>query len=160
MLIKSAEQSRHSERSSLMKELKLFVALSVALFIAVLFAGCGGKAATPKAATGSTAPGSISPPPNSNTISDIQKLGGWENCTAGCTSTPLAVFSMTQGVVSPSQSGASARFQLLAGTQPFGGALWFKFLGTFNSATHFVYDLSFYMDNPSAAQALEFNVSQ
>ena len=67
---------------------------------------------------------------------------------------------MTQGLTSPSLSGASAEFQLLAGTQPFGAALWFKFLGAHNSATHFVYDLNFYMDNPQAAQAIEFNVSQ
>ena len=67
---------------------------------------------------------------------------------------------MTQGIASPSLSGSSARFQLLAGTEPFGGALWFKFLGAQNSATHFVYDLFFLVDNPAAAQALEFNVSQ
>lgn len=52
------------------------------------------------------------------------------------------------------------QFQLLAGTQPFGGVLWFKFLGAQNSATHFIYDLNFYVDNPAAAQALEFNVTQ
>lgn len=67
---------------------------------------------------------------------------------------------MTQAVPDPSLSGASQRFQLLAGTQPFGGVLWFKYLGSFDSATHFVYDLFFYVDNASAPQALEFNVSQ
>lgn len=67
---------------------------------------------------------------------------------------------MTQGVAAPSLSGASAQFQLLAGTLPFGSALWFKYLGSFDNATHFVYDLFFYIDNPSASQALEFNVSQ
>lgn len=51
-------------------------------------------------------------------------------------------------------------FQLLSGTQPFSGALWFKYLGSFDNATHFVYDLDFYVDNPSASQALEFGVSQ
>jgi hypothetical protein len=73
---------------------------------------------------------------------------------------PNAVFSMTEGIASPSLTGASARFQLLAGTSPFGGAMWFKYLGASNSATHFVYDLYFYMTNPSAPQALEFNASQ
>lgn len=38
--------------------------------------------------------------------------------------------------------------------------MWFKFLGADNSATHFVYDLYFYMDNPSGPQALEFGVNQ
>jgi hypothetical protein len=59
-----------------------------------------------------------------------------------------------------SLSGSSARFTLLDGTKPFGGALWFKALGAHNSATHFIYDLNFYVDNPAAAQALEFNVTQ
>ena len=145
-----------------MRELRLLVALSVALFTFTLVAGCGGQAASPNAVTQASAPGPTSPAPtpNSTIISDIQKLGGWENCTASCTNTPMAVFSLTQGVASPSLSGASARFQLLAGTQPFGSALWFKFLGSFDNATHFVYDLFFYIDNPSASQALEFNVSQ
>ena len=67
---------------------------------------------------------------------------------------------MAQGVAAPSLSGASARFQLLKGTRPFGGALWFKALGAQNSATHFIYDLNLYVDNPAAAQALEFNVTQ
>jgi hypothetical protein len=67
---------------------------------------------------------------------------------------------MTQGIASPSLSGNSARFQLLAGTEPYSGALWFNHLGSFDSATHFIYDLSFYVDNPSASQALEFGVGQ
>jgi len=67
---------------------------------------------------------------------------------------------LTQGVASPSKSGSSAEFQLLSGTQPFGAALWFKFLGSFPSATHFVFDLWFFIDDPSASQAIEFNVAQ
>ena len=126
-------------------------------------AGCGGHtAAAPVAlAAPSPAPGSPAPSnPNAKTIPDIQKLTGWQTCSASCAGTAAAVFSMTEGIASPSLSGSSARFQLLAGTQPFGGVLWFKFLGAQNSATHFVYDLNFYVDNPAAAQALEFNVTQ
>lgn len=67
---------------------------------------------------------------------------------------------MAQGVTSPSQSGSSARFSLNNGTTPFGAALWFEFLTQDSNATHFVSDLYFYMDNPSAPQALEFYVSQ
>lgn len=151
-----------------MRELKLLVALSAALVILTLVSGCGGQtapqvAAAPKPGpTPSPMPTPTPIPPSSGgtTISDIQKLGGWQNCTASCTNTPQAVFSLTQGIASPSLSGASARFQLLAGTQPFGSALWFKFLGSFDNATHFVYDLFFLIDNPSVSQALEFNVSQ
>ena len=67
---------------------------------------------------------------------------------------------MAQGIASPSLGGSSQQFQLLSGTQPFGAVLWFKYLGSFDSATHFVFDLFFYVDNPSASQALEFGVSQ
>jgi hypothetical protein len=148
-----------------MTKLKYLLVPSFALF--AFLAGCGGHASSPTAAV--TTPGQSPTPapdpsptpanPAAKTIPDIQKLAGWENCTA-CTGSALAVYSMTQGVTSPSLSGTSAQFQLLAGTQPFGAALWFKFLGAQNSATHFVYDLSFFMDNPGAAQAIEFNVSQ
>lgn len=132
------------------------------MFASTLLAGCGGKMASLNAAMPHpiSTPTPAPPSPNATTISDIQKLGGWENCTAACTNTPAAVFSLTQGISSPSLSGASAQFQLLSGTQPFGSALWFKFLGSFDQATHFVYDLFFFIDNPSVSQAIEFNVSQ
>jgi hypothetical protein len=149
--------------------------LSVSLFfllLALTLAGCGGQTAQPEQAANpaspapSPAPSPVpSPTPsaapsNAKTIANIQKLSGWQTCSGACSATAPTVFSMTQGVASPSLSGASARFQLLSGTSPFGGALWFKFLGAADSATHFVFDLYFYMDNPSAPQALEFNVSQ
>jgi hypothetical protein len=136
----------------------LVLPLSISL---ALLAGCGGRAQStlnsPAAADPGSTPSGV--PANAVTIPDIQKLGGWQNCTS-CTGSPLANYTMTEGVTSPSLSGASAQFSLLSGTQPFGGALWFKFLTTDSAATHFVYDLFFYTDKPSAPQALEFNVSQ
>ena len=125
-----------------------------------LLAGCGGHAITTQNATTTPSPSPGTANPSAKIISDIQKLGGWQSCFGSCSGTPTAVFSMAQGVSTPSLSGSSARFQLLAGTKPFGGVLWFKALGAQNSATHFVYDLNFYVDNPGAAQALEFNVTQ
>ncbi len=149
-----------------MKELKKLLRPSLVVFTlaaCAAVAGCGGKSSTSNAmASPSPAPGAPPTPanPNAKTISDIQKLGGWQNCFGSCTGTPAAVFSMAQGIAAPSLSGSSARFQLLPGTKPFGGALWFKALGAQNNATHFIYDLNFYVDNPGAAQALEFNVTQ
>jgi hypothetical protein len=67
---------------------------------------------------------------------------------------------MTEGIASPSLSGSSARFSILAGTAPFGAVMWFKALGAHNSATHFLFDLEYYVDNPAAAQAMEFYVTQ
>lgn len=151
-----------------MKHARIFLSLLFALWT-LAFAGCGGQAApSMQNAANPGAPSAASPTPtptsgapaNARIIPDIQKLTGWQTCSGACSATAHTVFSLTQGVASPSLSGSSARFQLLPGTLPFGGALWFKFLGAANSATHFVYDLSFYMENPSAPQALEFNVSQ
>jgi hypothetical protein len=147
-----------------------FVCLFV-LSLVLLLLGCGGQSAQPNldAAAPSTSPSptpAASPasgsdiPANAKTIADVQKLTGWQTCSGACSATAHTIFSMKQGIASPSLSGASAQFQLLAGTSPFGGAMWFKFLGASNSATHFVYDLYFYMQNPSGPQALEFGVSQ
>ncbi len=137
------------------KNLVLPLSISVALL-----AGCGGRAVANTPAPG-TDPGSTpGVPANATTIPDVQKLDGWQNCTSSCTGTAFARYAMKQGVSSPSLSGASTQFTLQPGTRPFGGALWFKFLTIDSAATHFAYDLSFYTDNPSAPQALEFNVSQ
>jgi hypothetical protein len=144
--------------------LRKHLVLPVSLLTAAL-AGCGGHA-TPTATptppiSGNSNPGSqpSGVPANATTIPDIQKLTGWESCTA-CTGSAFARFSMNRGVTSPSLSGASAQFALLSGTHPFGGALWFNFLTSNAGATHLVLDLYFYEHNPSAPQALEFNVSQ
>jgi hypothetical protein len=67
---------------------------------------------------------------------------------------------MTEGIATPSLSGSSARFSILTGTQPFGAVMWFKALGAHDSATHFLFDLEYYVDNPAAAQAMEFYVTQ
>ena len=134
------------------------VVYSIAAWAAL--AGCGGQASKPNAGAATPGASPSSANPNAKTIPDIQTLTGWQTCINTCSGTAAAVFSMTQGIASPALSGASTRFQLLAGTQPFGGVLWFKFLGAQNSATHFLYDLNFYVDNPAAAQALEFNVTQ
>lgn len=146
-----------------MQKMKLLLCPIAVFFALVWIAGCGGHSSSPGSNLMNSAPSptpGAGTPSNARVIPDIQKMAGWQTCTGACANTPKAVFSMTQGVKSPSESGASAKFQLLPGTLPFAGVLWFKFLGAANSATHFVYDLNFYLDNPSAPQGLEFNVSQ
>src|SRR6476660_5597926 len=127
------------------------VVISGPLLLCLAFLpGCGGQ--SPTATSAAAAPSPPAPSarptpsptpanPNAKTIPDNQKLTGWETCSPTCSNTAPAVFSMTQGISSPSSSGSSTRFQLLAGTQPFGGLFLFESAGTENSATHFVYDL-------------------
>src|ERR1700749_1799892 len=137
-----------------------FVVFIIAISLAAL-TGCGGKtiATSPTPTPPSASPGSSNTPSNAQTITDIQTLPGWESCTA-CTGNAMAVYSMTEGATAPAMAVTkSEQFQLLNGTLPFGAALWFKFLGAHNSATHFVFDLFFYVDNPAAAQAIEFTVN-
>jgi hypothetical protein len=158
-----------------MKELKnllrpSLVVLTLAASTAI--AGCGGSMASSSSATANGANPAPSPgaspsptptggtPSNAQVISDIQKLTGWQTCVLSCAGAPSAVFSMTQGITSPSLSGSSDRFSLVAGTSSFGAVMWFKALGAHNSATHFLFDLNFYVDNPGAAQALEFYLTQ
>ena len=143
---------------------KLLYVCSIAFIFALATIGCGGKAQIAAGVTPTPTPGTSGGtnaiPSNAQVLNDIQTMTGWENCTT-CTGSALAVYNQTQGVTSPALAGStSSQFQLLSGTLPFGGALWFKFLGAHDAATHFVYDLFFYVDNPSVAQAIEFNVSQ
>jgi hypothetical protein len=96
------------------------------------------------------------------TYSNIDQMSGWKHCTvcAGAGGNgSVAVFSMTQSISSPSLDGKSVKF-FLGGTDPYSNALWWKQLGANASAANFVYDLYFYMKNPGAAQALEFDVNQ
>ena len=158
-----------------MQKLKKLLRPSLVVFTlaaSIAIAGCGGSMASSSSTTANGAnptpsPGaSPSPTPTSGTpsnaqvIPDIQKLTGWQTCVLSCAGAPAAVFSMTQGITSPSLSGSSDRFSLLTGTSSFGAVMWFKALGAHNSATHFLFDLEYYVDNPAAAQALEFYVTQ
>ena len=95
-------------------------------------------------------------------FANLDQVSGWESCTvcAGANGNgPTAKYAMTENVASPSIDGRSARFSI-SGSKPYSDALWWKQLGPHNSATNFVYDLSFYYTNASAPQALEFDVNQ
>lgn len=96
------------------------------------------------------------------TYSNIDQMSGWQHCTvcAGAGGQgSVAVFSMSQNQSSPSMDGRSAKF-FLGGTDPYSNALWWKQLGANSGVSNFVYDLYFYIKNPTAAQSLEFDVNQ
>jgi hypothetical protein len=106
---------------------------------------------------------SPTPAPSGATVkSDIDQMPGWENCTvcagAGAAG-PSAVYSMTQNMLSPALDAKSARFNL-GGSTPYSDALWWKQLGGNNTIKNFTYDLNFYITDPAAPQALEFDVNQ
>ena len=96
------------------------------------------------------------------TKSSLDQSSNWKSCTecAGAGGDgSAATHSMTRGVSSPSRDGASARFWL-GGTNSYSNAYWWNSVATGSTATNFVYDVYFYMKNPGAAQALEFEMNQ
>jgi hypothetical protein len=110
----------------------------------------------------STTSSGSSIPSNATVYSNIDQMTGWASCSscAGPGGNGTAVpYSMTQFVSSPSLDGKSAE-HWLGGTTPYSAALWWKQLGTNGSVSNFVYDLYFYLKNPSASQALEFDLNQ
>ena len=101
-------------------------------------------------------------PSNATYYSNIDQMTGWASCDA-CAgaggSGPSASYSMSINQGSPSLDGRSAVF-FLGGSTPYSDALWWKQLGGNSAVSNFVYDLYFYVKNPSASQALEFDVNQ
>jgi len=94
-------------------------------------------------------------------IRDIDSMPGWQSCTtcAGAGGAgPSAPYSMSHSL-SPSLDGNSAHFWL-GGSHPYSNALWWKQLGARPAAHNFVYDFYFYMKNPAASQAIEFDMNQ
>lgn len=92
-------------------------------------------------------------------------MPGWQWCTAQVNGKPCAsgqgnaASSQTQNQSNPSLSGSSTLFWL-GGNTPYSNALWWRGLSNDTSSTHFTYDLYFWIDNPGAAQSLEFDTNQ
>ncbi len=102
------------------------------------------------------------PPSTAVTKADIDQMTSWSSCTvcAGAGGNgPVATFSMVENQLSPSMDGKSAKFSI-SGTTPYSDALWWKQLGAVDTATHLKYDLYFYITDPTAPQALEFDSNQ
>ena len=113
------------------------------------------------------------------TISGIQNMPGWQSCSAdfpagsqragqlcaaGNKNVPAS--AMTEGVSSPAMDGKSAQFSMSAPggtanpTYGYSNYLYFNPIAGGNSVSNFVYDLYFWIDNPDAPQALEFDLNQ
>jgi hypothetical protein len=99
---------------------------------------------------------------STKTFSNIDQMTGWQSCDrcAGPNGWgKTASHWMKQYIASPSMDGKSAEF-FLGGSNPYASALWWKQLGSNSSATHFVYDLWFYVKQPQNVFALEFDTNQ
>ncbi len=111
------------------------------------------------------------------TISSIQALPGWQSCSATfppgsgrdgqicAAGLGTADSTMTQNQSSPAMDGNSAKFSMGTGITPecpnaYCNMLYFNAIGGGNSVSKFTYDLYFYIDNPNASQALEFDINQ
>jgi hypothetical protein len=93
------------------------------------------------------------------TFNDVEQMSGWTGCSACANAGGGATYSMTQHQSSPSLDGDSTKFSL-GGTTPWSHALFYKRLSSNSTATHFVYDVYYYMKTPSASSGMEFSVSQ
>jgi hypothetical protein len=143
-------------------------ALSVLITsIVVASSGCGGGT-TPPPMTQANAVAPSQPKVQGTTVSDIEKRSDWQSCDvcAGAEGLgPAGEHGMVQRVPSPSRDGASTQFWI-SGSTPYTNALfWNTIIGDDQtainqSAHHFVLDLYFYLDNPQAAETLEWDVNQ
>ena len=132
-----------------------------------------------------TTPAPVPPPPPApapvNSFSSLQQSAGWAAygltppSYATCSPSPCdeIVYSMSQGITSPSMSGNATQFNL-AGTTLYADALFNNHLiGDFSSQGlpdphhtlvptyhNFTYDVYFYSTSLQLSQALEFDINQ
>jgi len=105
------------------------------------------------------------------TISSIQAMPGWQSCSAVfptgsgrdgqicAAGLGTAQSTMTENQTSPAMDGNSAKFTM-GGPTAYSNMLYFNPVAGGNNVSHFTYDLYFYIDNPAASQALEFDINQ
>ncbi|HZQ95314.1 MAG TPA: hypothetical protein VFA67_09930 [Candidatus Sulfotelmatobacter sp.] len=106
-----------------------------------------------------------------STISNIQAMPGWQSCSAlfpagsgrdgqiCAAGQGTADSIMTENQSSPAMDGKSAKFTM-GGPTPYSNMLYFNPVAGGDNVSHFIYDLYFYIDNPNASQALEFDINQ
>jgi hypothetical protein len=108
---------------------------------------------------------SPSAPANATVFPKIEQMPAWEWCTAQLNHQPCAsglgnaTSSKTDDQASPSLDGSSSKFTI-GGAKGYSNALWWKPVSGGLSASHFIYDLFFFVDHPELSEALEFDVNQ
>lgn len=107
-------------------------------------------------------PNAATPSWGSSVQANVEQMGGWQtcnNCAGAGGSGPAVPHYVAYGVNSPSIDGKSAQFTN-AGYAAYSDVIWWRQLGANAGSTHFLYDLYFYIKDPGAAEALEFDVNQ
>ena len=99
---------------------------------------------------------------NNATYQMIHTMSGWQSC-GSCAGPgghgPDTPRYMHQFIATPSMTGKASEYWI-GPKVPYSGALWWKQLGGNSKVSHFIYDLYFYVKNPNAPQALEFDMNQ
>jgi len=92
---------------------------------------------------------------------NIDQMSGWGSCDrcAGIGANGPSAPHWMGWTSNPSLDGKSAVFTI-GGSNPWANAIWWKSFRGDDSKKHFVYEMYFYIKNPSASQALEFDVNQ
>ena len=127
--------------------------------------GSSGSGSSPQSSSGSSSSLPPGVPQGAQVIAAIQSRPNWQWCTKDlhghtCASgLGNATSSMSQGHDTPSLTGDSAKFKI-GGDTHYSNALWWKSLDSNGTPKHFVYDVYFYMEDPGAPEALEFDVNQ
>jgi hypothetical protein len=96
-----------------------------------------------------------------SSYSSVDQMSGWGSCDAcaGIGAKGAAATRTTAIVSTPSLDGKSKMFSI-ASSHPYADAIWWKSLPGNDAKTHFTYDFYFYIKNPAASEALEFDVNQ
>jgi hypothetical protein len=140
--------------------------------------GCGGASTTPVTITVGESGGGAG---EGKSFSNLQHSRGWADygqrapTFVDCSPSPCdkIAFSMSQGIKSPSMSGAATEMYL-GGNEGYGDGLWNNHLigdgssqgmpdsnHTIVPSLHnFTYDVYFWVGNLGAAQAVEFDINQ
>jgi hypothetical protein len=95
-------------------------------------------------------------------LSNLESKTGWNSCSECAGTAGQGTFAnhwFKQGITSPVLQGVSMQF-FLGGTNNYSNAYWWNSVASGTTATNFVYDFYYYIKNPSAPQALEFEVNQ
>src|SRR3954463_5275931 len=94
-------------------------------------------------------------PSGAKTFSKVEDMSSWGNCTKCAGAGGNAYYTISQHQSSPSKDGSSMKI-FLGGSTPFSHSLLWRRMGSSTSATHFILDMNYYIDNPSNSQGLEF----